>query len=151
MERIYDIIQRMDANFVFNEKYYSFEDLRECLKGLNDKVIETEDFILVPFYISQGKRMELYEYTLKIIVEKKERFEDYLLRITGKKDIKDIPDNIIKLNRICYIECENNTHIIKTEYFLKYINFLLFNDDIPYQVQKYFKSFSTNNIFFEIY
>lgn len=151
MKSIYDIIQLLDVNSMFNERYYRFEDLRRYIDDLSDQLIETEDYILTPFYIFQGKRMELYEYKLRVIVEKRGSFEDYLLAITGKKSVKDISEQIIKRNRICYIECEDNTHMIKVNYLQKYINFLLFNDDIQCQVKKYLDSYDKNNLYFEIY
>ena len=85
MKRLEDIIHVLDTKIVSGEKYYTLNDLQECLNGLNDEMIEAEDYILTPYYIFMGKRMELYEYELTIVADKKQSFEEYLLNITGKQ------------------------------------------------------------------
>ncbi|MDE7446197.1 MAG: hypothetical protein K2N15_10945 [Lachnospiraceae bacterium] len=151
MKRLEDIIQVLGVKVISNEKYYNLNDLREYLNNLNDEMIEVEDYILTPYYIFMGKRMELYEYELSIVADKKQNFEKYLLDLTGKQSISDIPNSIIERGKNCYIECEKNTQMMKVVFLKEYINFLLFNDDIQCQIKKFYDFFSTENIFFEIY
>ena len=151
MRRLKDIIQVLETRIVSNEKYYNLNNLQECLNSLDDEMIEVEDYILIPYYIFMGKRMELYEYELNIVVDSKQSFEKYLLGLTGKKSVSDIPNNIIKLRKNCYIECEKNTRTMKVALLRKYINFLLHNDDIQHQIKEYFDFFDIDNMFFSMY
>lgn len=73
------------------------------------------------------------------------------MNLTGKPSISDIPNSIIEREKICYIECEKNTQMMKVVYLIEYINFLLFNNDIQCQIKECYEFFSTDNIFFEIY
>lgn len=100
MKRLEDIIQVLGVKVISNEKYYNLNDLREYLNNLNDEMIEVEDYILTPYYIFMGKRMELYEYELNIVSDKKHSFEKYLLDLTGKQSISDIPNSIIERKKI---------------------------------------------------
>ena len=125
-----------------------WQSIQECLNGLNDEMIEAEDYILTPYYIFMGKRMELYEYELTIVADKEQSFEEYLLDITGKQSISDIPGSIIERRKNCYIECEKNTQMMNVGGLRRYINFLLFNDDLQCQIKGCYGFFSTDNMFF---
>uniref|UniRef100_A0A0N5B1M7 Colicin_E5 domain-containing protein n=1 Tax=Syphacia muris TaxID=451379 RepID=A0A0N5B1M7_9BILA len=48
--------------YIPNEKYYNLNDFLRCLNSLDDETIKAEDYILTPYYIFKGKRMELYEW-----------------------------------------------------------------------------------------
>lgn len=151
MRRLEDIIQALDVKIVSNERYYKLNDLQKYLNGLNDEKIEVEDYILTPYYIFMGKRMELYEYELSIVSDNKQSFEEYILDFTGKQSISDIPESVIERKQNCYIKCEKNTQVIKAASLREYINFLLFHDDIQCLIKEYFEFFSTDNMFYEIY
>ncbi len=151
MKRLEDIVQSLEAHMVSNEKYYRFDVLLEQLNCSCNELIEIEDYILTPYYISMGKRMELYEYELKIVADKKQSFERYLLDLTGKRRIDDIPNSIVERQKICYIECEPVGFMIRADRLKKYIKFLLYNNDIQCQIKECFGLFKIDNMFFAIY
>lgn len=113
MKRLNDVIETLDERIISDEKYYNFIKFQEYLEKLSDETIEVVESILIPYYIFDGKRMELYEYALNIVTGKKQDFEEYLLTLTGKQKMDDIPKRIIEREKECRIECEENTKIIK--------------------------------------
>lgn len=146
-----DIIQSLDAQIVSNEKYYKLKDLLVHLNGLRDLSIEVEDYVLTPYYISVGKRMELYEYELKISADTQQSFEEYMLNLTGKQDLNEISSDVMQRQKMCYIECKKNTYKINVNQLKKYMNFLLSSESIQKQIEKCFGIFDNDNMFFEIY
>lgn len=151
MKRLNDVIETLDERIISNEKYYNLIKFQEYLEDLSDETIEVVESVLTPYYIFDGKRMELYEYALNIETSKKQDFEEYLLTLTGKQRMDDIPRHIIEREKECRIECEENTKIIRIFFLKKYIHFLLTNTDIKSQVKKIFRSFSEDNLFFELF
>ncbi|MCM1097624.1 MAG: hypothetical protein NC427_06115 [Ruminococcus flavefaciens] len=95
--------------------------------------------------------MELYEYELVIEADKQQGFEKYFLDMAGRKDFRGIPDSVVENRRNCYIECEQNLHILKTDRLITYINYLIHNSNLRGQIEKSFECFDKNNLFFELY
>ena len=151
MKRLENIIQSLDVNIVSNEKYYKLNNLREYLSSMLDKNIEVSDSIFTPYYIAEGKRMELYEYELSIVTETEQSFEEYLLTLTGKQSINDIPDNIKARQKACRVECIQGTETVKVSCLIEYIDYLLNNNDMQCQIKKCFDFFCIDNLFFEVW
>lgn len=69
MHEITKIIQELPVKlWLTDEKLYSFSDFYEKLKNFSHSKIKCEDLIITPYYISKGKRLELYEFELIIMM-----------------------------------------------------------------------------------
>ncbi|MCM1233633.1 MAG: hypothetical protein NC489_26260 [Ruminococcus flavefaciens] len=95
--------------------------------------------------------MELYEFELMIEADKQQGFEKYFLDRAGRKNFRGISDSVVENCRNCYIECEQNLHMLKTDRLIAYINYLFNNSDLRGQIEKSFECFDKNNLFFELY
>lgn len=108
----------------FNTKMYNLVDFYEKIKQLKNESLETKDFVLIPFYIQNEKRLELYYCELNIRVVRKIDRKKLLSDKTGKSDINEIPKDIIERYKICCIEILDNE--ISKENILQYIRLYIF-------------------------
>lgn len=58
-------IKEIECLKIFRTEMYPLKSFYEKLKQLNKQELKTEDIILIPFYIDNGKRYELYDYELR--------------------------------------------------------------------------------------
>lgn len=124
MISLVDFIEKQKSSEEFNTKMYNLADFYEKLKKIKDESFKTDDFVLIPFYIQNKKRLELYYCELNIrVVEKIDR-EKLLLNKTGKRDINEIQNDVIKRYEMCCIEILNNE--ISKENILQYIRICIF-------------------------
>ena len=124
MISLVDFIEKQKSSEEFNTKMYNLVDFYEKLKQLKDESLKTDDFVLIPFYIQNKKRLELYYCELNIrVVEMIDR-EKLLLNKTGKRDINEIQNDVIKRYEMCCIEILNNE--ISKENILQYIRICIF-------------------------
>ncbi len=124
MISLVDFIEKQKCLEEFNTKMYNLADFYEKLKKLKDESFKTDDFVLIPYYIQNKKRLELYYCELNIrVVERIDR-EKLLLNKTGKRDINEIQNDVIKRYEMCCIEILNNE--ISKENILKYIRIYIF-------------------------
>lgn len=150
MKRLISIIQALPCITISNEKYYKFSDLLKCLSDKECNMVEVEDFILTPYYISGGRRLELYEYELNVLADGEQCVEDYLLALTGKQSIQDIPGNIVQTKKQCYMLFDRNRSKIDASQLIGYLRFVLTNSDVQNQANNCFGSFDADNLYFEI-
>ena len=61
-------IKEIECWKIFRTEMYSLKDFYEKLKKVSQDEFKTEDIVLIPFYIDNGKRYELYDYELSIKV-----------------------------------------------------------------------------------
>ncbi len=92
----------------YGDDYYSLE----CIKSL-PKIIENidllDELIITPYYFINGEMAELYEYKLSIkIVKVINSKEHFFLEETGKKNLDDIPMEILELLDYTYYETLKN-------------------------------------------
>lgn len=146
-----NIINSLETINISNEKYYKLCDLRRGLIPLKDEKIEVTDFILTPYYIYQGKRLELYEYEFNMVLVEKNNLEEYLLTLTGKKSIEEVPNSIKERQKFCYVEVMQDNKTVDVFCLINYIDYLLDNSEIRYQIEKVFGIFNTEELFFELF
>ena len=78
MKSMQNIIQSLNVAERFNsEVLYSFIEFQKVIQRMGDDYIETDDCIITPYYVFDGKRMELYEYKLYIHLVNTPNFEKY--------------------------------------------------------------------------
>lgn len=107
-----------------------------------------EECIITPYYINKSGRYELYQYEFCVNVDS---FEEYLLRITGKKKIGEVPDDILRMRKICFaqIDVNNQTSIYKK--ILEYFHFLMYGEEVQSEILDIFTEFDINKLFVCIY
>ncbi|GKI16246.1 hypothetical protein CE91St44_27310 [Oscillospiraceae bacterium] len=152
MKSMQNIIQSLNVAERFNsEVLYSFIEFQKVIQRMGDDYIETDDCIITPYYVFDGKRMELYEYKLYIHLVNTPNFEKYLLRKTGRFKVSDIPKDVIILQKNCYFEILKTERKISSKKIQQYLDFLLGNNCLKAQVEQALGEFSVNNLLFEFY
>lgn len=149
MKNLQTIIMNLNVTKVSNEEFYKLIDLKDTLILLNSKEIEVTDFVITPYYIHNNTRLELYEYEFNLRIMKNADFNKYLLELTGKQNIEDILPSIIEIQKKCYVEILNN--ILDINIITNYINYLCHNEDTKNQIERCFKDFNVEQLFFQIY
>lgn len=151
MDSFFDIIQELNKVRISREGYYNLCDLYYRLHNIDVIEIVDDEYRLVPSYIFKGKRMELYEYELLISSNSGFDFEAYLLDITGRKCVSEIPRPIIELRKECFIKAIDECKRVYAGDILAYIDYVLNNNTIRNQVQSVFPNYSKENVFFTLY
>ena len=133
------------------EELYRIAGFREQLEALNEDTLIVEDCILTPYYIHAGALYELYEYELNIRLTDQPDFRRYLLKKTGKGTVEEVPDQIVRLQRECYIEVLKADGQLPVGRLLQYIDFLSAEEAVISQVQQVFGAYQTDGLWFSVY
>lgn len=132
------------------EEMLNLCELTKCIE--TDKTPPLiEECIITPYYINESSRYELYQYEFYVEQKNGETFEEYILRITGKGKIEEVPDDIIRIRKICFaqIDVDNQSSIlIKIQ---EYFHFLMNDEAVQSEVTDIFSEFDINKIFVCIY
>ncbi len=133
-------LRKLKIYKISNEELYKLSEFEEKLKLTNIKTFESDDLIIMPYYIDNNKIYELYAYELNVRIVDKIDFDTYIKKITGKEKIEDIPDNIIILHKHCYIGITNNQGLSKEKLY-EYIIYLQNSQQIKEEIQKTFSTY----------
>lgn len=132
------------------EEMLNLYELVKCIE--TDKTPPLiEECIITPYYINENGRYELYQYEFCVEQKNGETFEEFILRITGKRKIEEVPDDIIRIRRICFtqIDVNNQSDILKK--IIEYFYFLMNDEEVQNEVIDIFKEFDIKKIFVCIY
>ena len=113
----------------------------------NNMTVKGGTTIITPYYIDR-KRYELYHYEL--FIGKGIRFEDFLLKKTGKKTLEEVPKHIAELRKkyfICFDEPDTDI----TSQIIDYLKMLLNDKNLEEEIKEVFDSYDNRNLFVEIY
>ena len=133
------------------EELYRIAGFREQLEALNEGILIVEDCILTPYYIHDGALYELYEYEMNIRLTDQPDFRRYLLKKTGKGTVEEVPDQIVRLQRECYIEVLPADGLLSVGRLLQYIDFLFAEETVISQVQQVFGVYQPDGLRFSVY
>lgn len=133
------------------EELYRIAGFREQLEALNEGILIVEDCILTPYYIHDGALYELYEYEMNIRLTDQPDFRRYLLKKTGKGTVEEVPDQIVRLQRECYIEVLTADGLLSVGRLLQYIDFLSAEEAVISQVQQVFGVYQPDGLRFSVY
>ena len=133
------------------EELYRIAGFREQLEALNEGTLIVEDCILTPYYIHDGAMYELYEYELNIRLTDQPDFRRYLLKKTGKGTVEEVPDQIVRLQRECYIEVLTADGLLSVGRLLQYVDFLFAEEAVISQVQQVFGVYQPDGLRFSVY
>ncbi len=146
-----DVIQALDVFNISTEEFYKLIDLKKHLISMDKDNIEVQECILTPYYIHGNKRLELYEYELNIRKVEKLNFEKFLLNLTGQKDIKNIPENIIELQKNCYIKLENDNTFLSINILHQYVDYIINSIELQNQIKDCFGLYNVEEFYFAFY
>lgn len=151
MNDILEIIKMMPYIYKTRTRYYKISDLYNRVKELESEVLRIdEDISLLPFYIDNGRIYELYYHEFYVNVNIKEsEYEQYILEITGKKHISEIPKDIRERLEIC--ECITSKNEIDKNVLLKFVEHLYTDDTVYTDITSVYGTFDKEKFFFEIY
>ena len=151
MQRLQSIIESIETIKISNEKLYNMVELREQIAKLTDSEIMVDDCILIPYYVNHGKMYELYEYELSIDIVEKKDFNKYLLKLTGKKAIDEIPVSVIERQKKCHMEIFKEEQNLGKPIMENYLKFIMNSSELQSQVIQVFGKFAKEKLHFEIY
>ncbi len=121
-----------------------FINLQDLYNLLNAEVqIEMEDCLITPYYLKDNRRMELYQYEFCCTSEC--NFEEYILEVTGKKKIEEIPKEIFCLRKNCFATIDESNRL------LEFLKFILENKDLQEEVKKTFGNYMVEDLYAIIY
>lgn len=138
ISKLYSIVEYEEYG---DEKYINLCKLDYMLKKGFE--IEMEECLITPYYIQDGRRMELYHY--EFYCSKEVDFEEHVLRLTGRKTLDEIPEKIVNLRKKCFSNCYNQ------EKLCNYLYFLFEDASLRDEVETVFGKFERKNIFIVIY
>ena len=152
MVTLSDIVQWSKTEKRANgEVFYNLADFRRQLEALKEDSLSVPDCILTPYYIHDGALYELYEYELNIRLTDQPDFHRYLLKKTGKGTVEEVPDQIVRLQRECYIEVLKADGLLPVGRLLQYVDFLFAEEAVISQVQQVFGVYQRNDLWFAFY
>ena len=132
------------------EELFNLYELAKCIE--TDKTTQSiDDFILVPFYVCGGKRYELYQYEFYLEGLNGETLQEYILRVTGRKSIENVPADIYRIRQICFARMEEGN---QSEILLKlkeYFIFLMEDEGVRKEIRGVYSEFDINKLFISIY
>ena len=92
------------------------------------------------------------EYTSDTTVSVKAYdFERYLLNLTGRQNIKDVPDVIRKNQEMCHIVYKRDAKKLKASRIVEYIDYFLSRSDLKREIEECFASFDLEKLVFQVY
>ena len=133
-----------------NEEYYNVVDFQNIVMNLQD-CSETEELLLVPFYITEKVTYEIYEYQLYIRMVERPCFDEYMLQMTGKNNVQEIKVEIWNKRKQCDIEVLNNGDSNIISKLKSYLNYLLHNQELENELKQYLGEFDIHNLYYAIY
>ena len=145
------ILQGISSIHISGETFYSMFELRNALENLKDEYIEMGDYGITPYYITDGKVLELYEYELTISKAESNSFEEFILNLTGRDSIENVPADIMRLRRKCFIKVENDFYKMKKSLLMDYFDFVMNDEATKTQTENAFGVYDKSNVFFDLY
>lgn len=121
-----------------------FVNLQELKKLLNTNFkIEMMDCLIIPYYIQNNKRMELYQYEFCCTSEFD--FQQYILKLTGKEKIEDVSKEIFYLRRNCFSTCDEPNGLVN------FLEFLFESETLKEEIMQAFGDYIPENLYAVIY
>lgn len=135
---IESVIKSVEFN---GENFINLLELYNLLQ--TDSGIEMEECLIIPYYIQDNKRMELYQY--EFCCTEEIGFDDYILKLTGKEKIEDISEEIICCRRKCFSTCDEPDKLIE------FLKFLLENKNLKEEIERTFGDYAVENLYLAVY
>ncbi len=135
---IYTVVKYVEYE---GEILINLQELEHLLKA--DFRIELEECLIVPYYIQNNKRMELYQYEFCCTDEIS--FEEYVLKLTGKEKEEDISKEFLYLRKNCFSTCN------EVKGLSDYLKFLFRNGTLKTEIKQVFDNYNEENLYAVVY
>ncbi len=139
--KIVEVISKITQIEYLGEKYINLQELFDLLKG--EQKLEMTECIIMPYYIQDKMRFELYEYEFYCTNEKS--FEQYILSITGKSNLEEISNEILSLREKCFANIDEPQKIVD------YLDFVLQSKKLQEEILKIFGKYTSKNLYALVY
>lgn len=139
--KIVEIISKVTLTEYLGEQFIKLQELFNLLK--EEQKIEMEECIILPFYIQDKRRMELYEYEFYCTNEK--NFEQFILSITGKNNLEEISREVLSLREKCFANIDEPQKLVD------YFNYILQSKKLQEEIIKIFGNYTSENLYALIY
>ena len=135
---INDILRKIECS---GEYFFNLQELDELL---NDTTLSEKDEVLImPYYIQDNKRFELSQY--EFYCSNDGDFKTYILKLTGKKQMEDIPEEIIHLREKCFATVDEPNKL------KEFLEFLFQDKNLQKEVEKVFGDYKVENLYAIVY
>ena len=151
MKTLEDTIDTLDPIKVGNEIMFKMIDLKQLLLEASDTQISIPDTVLLPFYVTDGKMLEMYDYELTLLFVDKKDFKGHLQRLTGKENVDYLPPDILKKQVNCFIELTEEERNTAVQRIAGWIDFVLSVSELKAELLDYLGEFDENKIYCELY
>lgn len=140
----------VSSKIIGKEEMLNLCDLVKCLEEDKDPFL-IEPCLIIPYYINENKRYELYQYEFCLEQQDGETFEEYLLRMTGKRRLEEVPKHITKIRQMSFarIEMGNEENVLKR--LIDWAYFLMNDDAVKSEIVDLFAEFDSKKLFVGIY
>ncbi|MGN1346718.1 MAG: hypothetical protein ACI4V1_08025 [Eubacteriales bacterium] len=150
MKAFCEIVEALPAIHVPHEGLmYAFSDLKAALNS--EEWVSAENLSLTPFYVFDGKLIAFDYVTLNIRLVNVCDFEDHLRRITGKRQISEIPEDVLTLQAHCYLEVPRDAPFLSAARVIQYINYIRSMPDVRDSAMRAFSSYEEANLRFTLF
>lgn len=140
----------VSKRMIDGEEMFNLWELVKCIE--TDKTPPLmEACIMTPNYISGKGRYELYQYEFWVEEKNGETFEEYILRITGKKKMEEVPDDIISIRQKCFTKIDSDDQSVTLTKMREYFLFLMGDEIVQREIVEVFGEFDINKLFICIY
>ena len=139
--RITEINTVLNSIEYAGEVFINLQELNNLLKkGVR---IEMDECLIIPYYIQNGKRLELYQY--EFCCTDKIDFPNYILKLTGKEKMEDVSEEILYLRRNCFSTYDEPDRLVD------FLTFIFENETLKNEVKLAFGEFCIENLYATVY
>ena len=143
-------MSKISKLIIGGEELLNLCELASCVEL--DKTPQLIDScIIMPFYVSDGSRYELYQYEFYIESQNGESFQEYILRVIGRKNIEYVPTDIFEIRQRCFVKLEEGNQNDILSKMKEYFMFLMKDEKIRKEIKDIFSEFDINKLFVCIY
>jgi len=153
-----DLISTLNKIETCNESLYSLLELCNKLEKVDSISIDMNDHIsIVPFYMSDEGRYEIYWGELTIKSVSRPMFENYILERTGKKKIEAVDETVKERMKSLYLEVVTPKTSITSSELINCIRYIINSTEVIEDVTKAFVRhkpsfvFAEEHLYFAVY
>lgn len=140
----------VSSKIIGKEEMLNLCDLVKCLEEDKDPFL-IEPCLIIPYYIDENKRYELYQCEFCLEQQGGETFEEYLLRMTGKSRLEEVPKRITKMRQMCFARIEIGGESNTLQKIIEWAYFLMNDDAVKSEIVNLFSEFDSKKLFVGIY
>ena len=148
MDEIINFMEMEPDVIISREKLFNIRKFLDTFASNPINFPHIKELYLVPFYIKDGKRLELYYYQFRLDKTDGKDIISYILSVSGKSSIDDVDDKLIDVLKHGYFTSEKS--LLKN--ITDWMNYIIKNKELISEVEKVFdKPYESKNMYFDIF